>query len=236
MRAPEKAGSRFAVIAAGGLSYDFTVSTRNRMQTGGIILCGGRSTRMGRDKAMLPFGRETMLQRVVRLLGEVVELRHLVVVAAPMQELPSLPPEVTITRDAVEGRGPLQGMAAGMEALAAGVDAVYISSCDAPLLAPAFVMRMFELLGKSDIAVPRASGFVHPLAAVYRPRVLPRIQRLLSAGQRVGPRALFDEAPSRYVDVAELRSVDPELRTLLNLNSVEDYRAALAAAGIELGL
>jgi molybdopterin-guanine dinucleotide biosynthesis protein A len=203
------------------------------MKTGGIILCGGRSSRMGRDKALLPFGAETMLQRVARLLGEVVEPRNLVVVAAAAQELPPLPPDVAITRDAVEGRGPLQGMAAGMEALAADVEAIYISSCDAPLLAPAFVRRMFELLGESDIAVPRANAFVHPLAAVYRPRVLPRIQRLLSADQ-LRPRALFDEAPTRFVDVEELRPVDPELRTLLNLNCVEDYRAALIAAGIDL--
>ena len=67
------------------------------MNTGGIILCGGKSTRMGSPKAWLPFGPETMLQRVVRLLGTVVS--PIVAVAAPEQSLPELPAEVIVTRD-----------------------------------------------------------------------------------------------------------------------------------------
>ena len=61
------------------------------MRKGAIILCGGKSSRMGRDKATLPFGPELMLQRVVRLIGEVVSLENVVVVAAPNQLLPELP-------------------------------------------------------------------------------------------------------------------------------------------------
>ncbi len=67
------------------------------MNAGGIVLCGGRSTRMGSPKALLPFGSETMLQRVVRLLGSVVS--PIVVVAAPDQQLPPLPQGIVITRD-----------------------------------------------------------------------------------------------------------------------------------------
>src|SRR3982750_1451674 len=64
------------------------------MQIGGVILCGGKSSRMGYPKALLPFGPELMLQRMVRLLGEVVS--PIVVVAAPEQELPELPPDVLL--------------------------------------------------------------------------------------------------------------------------------------------
>ncbi len=71
---------------------------------GGIVLCGGKSTRMGVAKATLPFGPETMLQRVVRLLGTVVS--PIVVVAAREQELPALPAEVIVTRDEREAPGP----------------------------------------------------------------------------------------------------------------------------------
>ena len=66
------------------------------MTAAGIVLCGGKSTRMGTSKALLPFGPETMLQRVVRLLGEVVA--PIVVVAASDQTLPDLPPGVIVTR------------------------------------------------------------------------------------------------------------------------------------------
>ncbi len=87
------------------------------MATGqaGIVLCGGKSSRMGTSKALLPFGPETMLQRVVRLLGEIVS--PIVVVAALDQELPELPGSVIVTRDENEGRGPLEGLRAGLKAL-----------------------------------------------------------------------------------------------------------------------
>ena len=87
------------------------------LRMGGIVLCGGRSSRMGRPKAWLPFGDELMLPRVVRILGAVVS--PVVVVAAPDQDVPPLPPEIEIVRDPEEGRGPLQGLAAGLEAVAA---------------------------------------------------------------------------------------------------------------------
>src|SRR6476620_11737545 len=104
------------------------------MTAGGIVLCGGLSTRMGSSKALLPFGSETMLQRVVRLLGTVVS--PLVVVAAPEQALPDLPAAVTITRDENPGRGPLEGLRAGLKALPTGIDIAYVTSCDVPLLVP----------------------------------------------------------------------------------------------------
>ena len=112
------------------------------MRTGGIVLCGGESSRMGRPKAWLPFGAEFMLQRVVRVLREVVE--PVVVVAAPNQDVPPLPPGVMIARDEVGGNGPLGGLAAGLAALAGRCDAVYLSSCDVPLLRAAFVRRVIE--------------------------------------------------------------------------------------------
>ena len=162
------------------------------MRKGAIILCGGKSSRMGRDKATLPFGPELMLQRVVRLIGESVDLENMVVVAAPNQSLPELPADVSIARDAREFRGPLEGLATGLRALAERADAVYATACDVPLLVPAFVDRMFDLLGDFDIAVPFDGQHHHPLAAVYRPAVLPHIERLLDA-DRMRPRFLFDE-------------------------------------------
>lgn len=200
------------------------------MQCGAIILCGGKSSRMGRDKATLPFGPELMLQRIVRLLGEVVDHRQIVVVAAPGQLLPELPPEVMVAHDSRPERGPLEGIAAGFLALAGRAEAAYATSCDVPLLVPKFVERMFELLGDHEIAVPRDGRHHHPLAAVYRLSVLAHVQKLLDA-DRLRPRFLFDELNTREVSVEELRSVDPRLATLENLNHPQDYLAALAAAG-----
>ena len=197
------------------------------MNVGGIVLCGGQSKRMGRPKAWLPFGDELMLPRVVRLLGEAVG--PVVVVAAPDQEAPPLPPDVPVVRDAEKGRGPLQGLAAGLEALRGRADAAYLSSCDVPFLRPAFVRRLIELLGGHAICVPRAGGYHHPLAAVYRVEVAEAAARLL-AEDRLRPFFLFQAVPTRVVEAAELADVDPELETLRNLNTPEDYAAALGRA------
>jgi len=193
---------------------------------GAIILCGGKSSRMGRDKASLPFGRELMLQRVVRLLSEVVDSSAIVVVSAAAQVLPPLPPQIRIACDENPGRGPLEGLAAGLKAMPDHVDAVYATSCDVPLMATGFVRAMFNHLGSHEIAVPVEGEFHHPLAAVYRPRVLTVVQQLLNAN-RLRPRFLFDEVDTMDIDVESLRAFDPTLSTLMNLNHPEDYEAAL---------
>ncbi len=180
---------------------------------------------MGVPKATLPFGSETMLQRVVRLLGTVVS--PIVVVAAQGQAVPALPDAITVTRDEREARGPLEGLRAGLKALPQSVDAAYVTSCDVPLLVPAFVERMIELLGDHDIAVMEVDGFAHPLSAVYRRTTLPHVESLL-ANDRLRPVFLFDAVRTRRVQTAEMTVVDPELRTLRNLNTHEDYLAALA--------
>jgi molybdopterin-guanine dinucleotide biosynthesis protein A len=197
------------------------------MKVGGIVVCGGQSKRMGRPKAWLPFAGEIMLPRVLRLLGEVVS--PLVVVAAPGQDLPPLPPDVDVARDEENGRGPLQGLAAGLKALKGRADAAYASSCDVPFLQPALVRRMIELLGDKQVCAPHVEGYHHPLAAVYRLEIAEAVDRLLAEG-RLRPVFLFDLAPTRVVHASELVDVDPTFQTLRNLNTPEDYEAALREA------
>ena len=198
------------------------------MTAGGIVLCGGKSTRMGRSKALLPFGPETMLQRVVRLLGSVVQ--PIVAVAAVDQALPTLPASVIVTRDERGGRGPLEGLRAGLKALPPEIEGAYVTSCDVPLLVPGFVGQMLDLTEGFDIAVMEVDGFAHPLSAVYCRTTLPYIEDLL-ARDRLRPAFLFDAVRTRRITAAEITS-DPDLRTLRNLNTPEDYQRALADAGV----
>jgi molybdopterin-guanine dinucleotide biosynthesis protein A len=198
------------------------------MNAGGIVLCGGKSTRMGTSKAMLPFGPETMLQRVIRLLETVVS--PIVVVAAADQQLPDLPAHVIVTRDEREARGPLEGLRAGLKALPADVDAAYVTSCDVPLLVPGFVRQMLDLAEGYDVAVIESEGFAHPLSAVYRRATLAYVEDLL-AHDRLRPAFLFEAVNTRRVNPAQL-TADPALRTLRNLNTRQDYEQALADAGL----
>lgn len=182
---------------------------------------------MGTPKALLPFGPETMLQRVVRILQDVVS--PIVVVAAADQSLPMLSPDIIVTRDQQEGRGPLEGLRAGLRALPSDVECAYVTSCDVPLLEPGFIRQMLEFARGHDIAVVEIDGLTHPLSAVYRRTVLPYVEELLAAN-RLRPAFLFDEVRTRRV-LAEQITADPELRTLRNLNTREEYQQALADAG-----
>ena len=200
------------------------------MNTGGIVLCGGGSRRMGRAKPVLPFGGELMLQRIVRLVGEVVE--PVVVVAAAGQEVPPLPPAVSVLRDRHPGRGPLEGLAVGLGELRDRAQAAFVTACDVPLLLPAYVRRLIELSAGYQIAVPHVAGFDQPLSAVYRTSVLPHVETLLAEG-RLRPAFLFDRVRTRRITAEELTDVDPDLQSLANVNTQADYEAALARAGFD---
>ena len=198
----------------------------------GIVLCGGKSSRMGRSKALLPFGPELMLQRVVRILSAVVS--PIVVVAAPDQELPLLLGDVLIARDEREGRGPLEGLLAGMKELShrgyAADLAIYATSCDVPLLTPVFIRQILAALDSHQAAVPVEDRFFHPLAAAYRLAVLPEIDALLATDQ-LRPAFLFDRVSTCRIPLETLRVADSELLSLKNCNRPDDYRAALQIAG-----
>lgn len=197
---------------------------------GAIILCGGASHRMGRDKATLAFGPdETMLQRVVRLVGEVAPHERIVCVAAAGQSLPLLSAEVQIVRDVEQHGGPLAGLALGMASVRSPA-AAFVCGCDAPLLVPAFIERMFDLLAEHQIAAPHDGERFHPLAAVYRNDVLPVAESLLSAGER-SLQALLDRCDTVRVPMDELRSVDPSLASIENCNTLVDYQRMLRTSG-----
>jgi molybdopterin-guanine dinucleotide biosynthesis protein A len=199
-----------------------------QLHVGGIVLCGGRSSRMGRPKHLLPFGEETLLERVVRLLGQAVS--PVIVVAGPGQTLPTLPADVEIARDPQEHLGPLAGLATGLDAWPSSVEAIYLSGCDVPLLKPAFVGKLVAALGTADLVMPRDGDLYHPLAAVYRTRIRGTVQALLAAG-RMRPYFLVEECQSKLIDVEELRDVDPQLDSLRNTNTAAEYQSALRAAG-----
>jgi molybdopterin-guanine dinucleotide biosynthesis protein A len=185
---------------------------------------------MGRPKAWLPFGSERLLQRVVRLTGTVA--RPIVVVAAPDQDLPELPADVSIVRDPVEGRGPLQGLATGLAALPKPVELVYATAIDVPFMEPRWITRLVELIDAHDLAIPMIGEQYHPLAALYRREaVVPVIHRMLNE-DRLKLQRIVELVLSRIVRESEMIPVDPLLGTLRNLNHPEDYEQALRQVGL----
>lgn len=200
------------------------------MHPAALILCGGMSRRMGRPKALLPFGDEVLLQRIVRLLAPVAT--PIVVVAAPDQALPALPADVLLARDPISGRGPLQGLAAGLNALPDSADLVFATAVDAPFLRPAWIARLVEHSANADIVIPDIGGYRHPLATLYRrATVLPAVDRLLDAGQ-LRLLSLCDTVRTVVLNESHFRDIDSHLSTIQNLNTPDDYAQALAQEGL----
>ena len=201
-----------------------------------MVLAGGRSTRMGRPKANLEWHGSTLLHRVTGIVGRAVD-GPVVVVRAPDQELPGLPSGVLVVDDAAEGRGPLQGLAAGLAAVADEFELAYVSSTDVPLLHPAFVTAVVRAAAGPDVdvALPVVHGFRHPLAAAYRTSLVDSVERLI-AEDRMRPAFLFEQCRVRELSEddllrdRELAEADPELLSILNVNEPDDYERARARA------
>jgi len=199
----------------------------------GIVLAGGRSSRMGAPKAALEWHGSTLLRRVTGIIGRAVG-GPVVVVRAPGQDLPPLATEVEVVEDAREGRGPLEGLAAGLAALEGRARAAYVSSTDVPLVHPAFVSAVAAALDESvDVALPMVHGYPQPLAAVYRVTLRPLVDELLTA-DRLRPAFLFERCRVRRLDEQalladrRLASTDPDLLSVLNVNEPADIEAARA--------
>jgi molybdenum cofactor guanylyltransferase len=200
-------------------------------QAAGIVLAGGRSSRMGSPKAALEWHGSTLLRRIVGIVARAVD-EPVVVVKAPGQALPALPDSVEVVEDAREGRGPLQGLAAGLRAVGDRAPVAYVSSTDVPLLHPRFIARVLAALDDDvDVVLPHVGGFPHPLAAAYRTALADRVERLI-AEDRMRPAFLFEACRVRRLDAAALlgdpalAALDPDLDSVLNLNEPGDYDAA----------
>jgi len=217
------------------------------MRAAGLVLAGGRSSRMGVPKAALEWHGSTLLRRTCGVLQR-AGLHPVLVVRAPGQELPPLPADVEVVDDPREGLGPLQGMAVGLTALADradSADAAFVCSTDLPFLHSELVRRVLRPFdhpvdGEAlDVVLPVARGYPQPLTAAYRTRLAPVVAALVAA-DRLRPAFIFEDATVLRLDddalLADptLRAADPTLESLVNVNERADYDAARARPAPEV--
>jgi molybdopterin-guanine dinucleotide biosynthesis protein A len=196
---------------------------------------------MGTPKAALEWHGSTLLCRTVAIVARATA-GLVVVVRAVGQDLPDLPTGTQVIDDPRPGKGPVQGIAAGLAALDGHADAAFISSTDLPFLHPAFIRRVLRALAddaRTDVALPVARGYPQPLAAAYRVSLAATAERLVKE-DRLRPAFLFSECVTARLDDAALTAdpligaLDPDLDSLVNLNAPEDYRKARARPAPEV--
>ena len=184
-----------------------------------VILAGGLSRRMGRDKASLPAGDETLIEHLARRLAPVVDET----IVAGGSDRPALL-GVRMVDDLYPGMGPLAGIHAGLRA--ARSPRVWVVGCDLPDVDPALAPLLLGLAGDVDAVVPRIDSEPQGVCAIYDRALERRIDDLLASGER-RVKMLLAASNVRYVTAEELRVVDPELRSLRNINTPADYQAWL---------
>lgn len=188
-------------------------------RTAAIVLAGGRSTRMGRDKAAIVLGGRTLLQRAVDavegLVGEIV------LVGAPGRALPPVTSDrpLRAVSDAVEGEGPLAGLLAGLAAVEA--EHCLVVGCDQPALAPALLRLLLDRLDRATSASPLVEGRPQPLVSAVRREVRGDLDARFARGERA-LRALTEVEGADLVPDEAWRAADPDGRSFLGVNTPQD--------------
>jgi len=194
----------------------------------GIILVGGEGKRLGRNKASVRIGGRSMLQRVLDRLAPVCD-RFLVVTSAERQ-----PPAVSCQRpcqtlvDVLPGLGPLGGMYTGL--CASETDLNFVLACDMPLVNAALVRHLAGLTEGYQAVVPVVEGFAKTLHAAYRRECQRPLREALDAGELAVHRFL-GRLRVRYLYEGNLRALDPDLLSFLNVNTPADLRKARRLIG-----
>ncbi len=193
---------------------------------GAIVLAGGPGRRMGRAKPLVRAAGVPLVVRVVRAASAAATE---VVVVTKEAQIPRLRlvlrGEVEIVRDEGSVQSPLVGFAAGASALA--MEYVAFLPCDLPLLSPAVLTSLFDAAVGHDAAIPRwPDGRIEPMVAVYRRApALDAARAALDAAERANTDMIKRLPDVRYVPVDELRPMDPDLDSFMNVNTPADLRA-----------
>lgn len=186
------------------------------LRDGAIVLAGGRSERMGQDKALLRHAGATLLESVVATLKPLV--REIVVVADRAEKYAM--PDCRVVGDSYPQTGPLGGIVTGLQHLGSGAHLAV--ACDMPSLQPAVLRFLLDAATLEwDAVVPEIDGRPEPLCAVYTDMALPGFRRFLDEGGRALHQALTRIRTRRIPDT-EIRRLDPSLLTFTNLNTPHD--------------
>jgi len=193
----------------------------------GILLCGGRSERMGQDKGLIAWEGEPLVVRLAMLLQGLFQ--EVLVVTGRERRYTDLL-DLPILEDKIKGIGPLGGAYTGL--LASKHEYNLVAACDMPRVKPELISLLVSETERSSwIIIPQVRGYLEPLLAIYSKRCLPAIEQLISS-KRLKLQGLCELVPTKVIPEEKLRKVDPELESFFNLNAPQDLRLSQARQGL----
>lgn len=191
----------------------------------GVALAGGRSKRLGRNKAVEKIGGQSLIERVVDKLSQVTSETVVVVAEESKAADLNLPPWVRTAADLYPGTGSLGGIFTGLSAAKGNYGVVV--ACDMPFLNVDLIRFMLDIVSDYDAVVPRLQGRPEPLHAVYSKTCVGPIERCLQADQ-LKIAIFFEQINVAYLEEDDIEAFDPSHLSFFNVNTQEDLDKALA--------
>lgn len=197
----------------------------NAERVTGVVLAGGRSSRFGRDKALLELGGETLLVRAVRTLSG---LAGEVLVLGPVERAAQAP-GVRAIPDERPGDGPLPALATALREMRG--ERMIAVATDMPLLNPALLRHLLDRSSGYDVTVPRVGGRTQQLHAVYARSCLPAVEAQLARDDLKIDR-FFGAVRTLIVEEDEIAPIDPGFLSFRNINTEADWLELQRIAGV----
>lgn len=181
----------------------------------GIILSGGKNSRMGTNKAFLEIGGERLIDRTTRIFKDIFK-EIILVTNSPLDYLDH---DGVIVADIIKGKGALGGIYTGL--FFASHDHAFVSACDMPFLNKAFIEYMVRHTESYDIVVPKRADGLQPLHAVYSKQCLPAIKRVINQ-DKLKVTGFYKGLKTLEIPEDVMKSFDPEVKMFINVNTRGD--------------
>jgi len=181
----------------------------------GLILAGGKSSRFGKNKALVELDGIRLIERVIRVMGSVFQ--RLIIVTNTPHEYAYL--KLPMVEDFIKGLGPIGGIYTGLASISD--DAGFFVACDMPFLCQPLIRHMTELRTDFDVVLPKIDWKIEALHALYSKRCLPAIKEAIDS-QEYQVIRFFPKVRVKYLDEDEIRKYDPQLNTFFNINKPQE--------------
>ncbi|MDQ1334199.1 MAG: FdhD protein [Thermodesulfobacteriota bacterium] len=183
----------------------------------GVVLAGGRSSRYGKNKALVTVKGVPLIERALQTMGAI--FHHVVMITNTPDEYAYL--DVPMFKDVIKGLGPLGGIYTGLKVIPD--PAGFFVACDMPFLNPGLIRHMVTIRDDFDVVVPKISWKVEALHGLYAKSCIDSIERLIRSGTYQIFR-FFSSVSVRFINDDEIRRWDPDLSSFLNINTPDELR------------
>ncbi len=177
----------------------------------GLILAGGKSTRFGKNKALVELDGIRLIERVIRVMGSVFQ--RLIILTNSPHEYSYL--NLPMVEDSIKGLGPIGGLYTGLESISD--DAGFFVACDMPFLSESLIRHMVEIRDDFNVVLPKIDWKIEALHGLYTKSCLPTIKELIDSHEYQVIR-FFPKVHVKYLGENEIREFDPQLKSFFNIN------------------